>query len=207
MLALACGTEQLPTSADSSSVPLTAFQNSGPGGSGVAENALVQGVNAPPLETLHAEFWAIAGERQTFKIRYDIPGQPEDPSPDFFRLDLKQRTLVALPDGTPLVSGDSVLITVDIDPVKLKVELSPDGLQFDTKDPAELQIWYLRADPDLNRDGIVDSLDTAIETDSLALWVQAGAGQPWVQLETDKNLLLKRVRADLFHFSGYIVSW
>lgn len=173
----------------------------------VEQHILVQGDDAPPLETLEAQFWAVAGERQTFKIRYDVPVEQENPSPDFFRLDLKQRSLVALPDGTPLVEGDSVLITVSVDPVRLLVDLEPSGLQFDPKEPARLRLVYLRANPDFNQDGAVDALDGAIETGSLGLWFRTDAGAPWQLVDADQDLTRKRFDGEIDHFSGYTVSW
>lgn len=191
----------------------TIAASAGPGSSGaptsqsVEDHILVQADDAPPLETLQAQFWAVAGERQTFKIRYDVPVEQENPSPDFFRLDLKQRSLVALPDGTPLAAGDSVLITVTVDPSRLLVELEPTGLRFDPKEPAELRLVYLRANADFNGDGVVDAADGAIETGALGIFFRLDASSPWEAVEADQDLTRKRFDADIDHFSGYTVSW
>lgn len=175
-------------------------------------NALVQGDTAPSLTTLQETFVAVAGERQTFEIRYDVdPIGEDDSNGRFFRLDLKQSTLLALADGTPLVEGDTVLITVTVDPVNIRVQLEPSGLQFDPAEPAELRFWYTLANPDLNGDGVVNSLDDDILNDLLALWMRPGgenSGEDWERLDASiHDVSDKRLRADLEHFSGYVVAW
>ena len=207
-LAFAIGCSDAPQVTGPDGDLLTASINSGPGNNQqVEDHILVQGDDAPPLEALEARFWAVTGERQTFRIRYDVPEEQEDPSPDFFRLDLHQRTLVALPNGTPLSEGDSVEITVTIDTVRLLVELEPNGLTFDPDEPAELRLWYAKANPDLNGDGMVDSTDTNIEQTQLGLWFRPSAGADWERLDAGQNLLLKRFDIDVNHFSGYAISW
>ncbi len=187
-----------------------------PGGDGVdtiraTVNALMQGDDAPELVSLQETFTAIVGERQTFEMRYDLPVGEAESNGRFFRLDLDQNSLLALADGTPLVEGDTVLITVTADPVNLKVELEPSGLQFNPAEPAELRFWYTLANPDFNGDGFVNSLDDDIERDLLGFWMRPGAensGEDWQLLgAVIHDLLDKRFRADVLHFSGYVVAW
>lgn len=174
-------------------------------------NALVQGDTAPDLTTLQETFAAVGGERQTFEIRYDVVPNGDDSNGRYFRLDLHQSTLLALGDGTPILEGDTVLITVTLDPVNLRAELEPSGLQFDPAEPAELRLWYTLANPDLNGDGVVNSLDDDIENNDLGIWMRPGApesGEDWHLLDDAiHDLSAKRFRADLEHFSGYVVAW
>jgi len=176
-------------------------------------NALMQAADAPALEMLTATFTAIAGERQSFRIRYDVPGEDVDPSPNFFRLDFHNETLLARPDGTYFAEGETIEITVTIDPSDLRVELEPSGLTFDPDEPAELRIRYARANPDYNGDGHVDSLDSDLENGSLGLWVRLGpdtptSTEPWTLLsDADHDLSGKEFRAEIEHFSGYVVAW
>ncbi len=174
---------------------------------GVGDRILVRAADAPPLETLEGKFWAVAGERQTFRIRYDVPFEQENPSPDFFRLELQNGTLAARPDGAPFAPGDSVLITVTVDPMRLLVRLEPSGLVFDPDEPAELSLWYGRMDPDLNRDGVVDAADAVIENTGLGVYVQADPSSDWVRLASDRDPLSRRFRTEIEHFSGYAVSY
>jgi len=174
-------------------------------------NALVQADDAGALETLRATFVAVAGERQSFRIRYLMPAAEGGPSPHFFRLDLHHRTLIAHPDGTPIAEGESVVITVTIDPSDLRVELEPSGLRFNPDEPAELRLSYHRANPDLDGDGDVDLHDADLENNLLGLWVRPGAedsGEDWTLLgEADQDLVDKDFKAEIEHFSGYVVAW
>lgn len=174
---------------------------------GVEDNILTQGPGAPALETLQATFVAVVGEGHSFRIRYDVPGEVENPSPDFFRLDLDKETLLARPDGTPFAEGETVEITVTVDPQRLIVDLEPSGLRFNPDRPARLRLWYVRANPDLNRDGVVDQLDRDVEVGLLGLYFRADATSPWERLDAEQNLLRKRFSIDIEHFSGYTVSW
>jgi hypothetical protein len=168
---------------------------------------LVRAEDAPLLETLHGAFWAVRGERQTFRIRYDVPGEVENPSPDFFRLDLHQESLLTRPDGNLLADGDSILITVDIDPVRLLVELGPSGLTFSPEDPAELRLWYARADRDYNGDGVEDDQDVALESSFLGLFTRDDPSSDWQPLSSDRDTVRKRFTAEIEHFTGYTISW
>lgn len=174
-------------------------------------NILVQGDDAPELVSLQETFTAVAGERQTFEMRYELPAGEAESNGRFFRLDLDQNSLLALADGTPIVEGDTVLITVTADPVNLKVQLEPSGLQFNPAEPAELRFWYTLANPDFNGDGVVNSLDDDIERDRLGFWMRPGAensGEDWQLLgAVIHDLPDKRFRADVLHFSGYVVAW
>lgn len=174
----------------------------------VQDRILFQGTDQPPLETYAATFAAVAGESQTFEIRYDVPVEMEEPSPVFFRLDLDKETLKALPDGTPVESGDTVFITATVDRKdRLEVDLEPTGLRFDADKPARLRLMYLRANPDFNGDGVVDAADSLVETNGLHLFFKASDAAPWNRLQADQDLTSKRFEADIRHFSRYAIAW
>ena len=66
-------------------------------------------------------------------------------------------SLLALPDGTPILPGDSVLIQVSVvDPTEMLFDLEPTGLKFNPAAPARLKIHYDHAGGDLNDDGVAD---------------------------------------------------
>ena len=97
-------------------------------------------------------------------------------------------------------------ITLTLDPVTLKVEFQPAGLQFSTRAPASLKFWYLAADPDLNGDGVVDATDDGLYP-QLCIWYTPDPTSPWTRLSSHVDPRQKWVATDLYHFSGYAVSW
>lgn len=167
---------------------------------------LVQAATAPPLEALQASMWIVRGERQTLEVKYTNP--TEDPAAvlGFLKLEFHDSTLVARPDGTPIATGDSVLVTVSIDPRLFVVRLEPTGLRFNPLEPARLRVRYHNADPDLNGDGSVDAGDDAIGR-RLGLFRRDETDAFWVQLRAKNDTLEQKFDADLEHFSDYAVAW
>ena len=93
-------------------------------------------------------------------------------------------SLQALPDGTPIAEGDSVLITIRVvDPAKMLFEMEPSGTDLLRRRPAELKIHYEEAHGDLNDDGSVDSDDDDIES-TMAIWRQETPSDPFVRVGT-----------------------
>ena len=128
----------------------------------------------PPLglDQYSVSFWAVRGEARSVQINYQ--NAIDDATHPFLNLTVSDPVFV--PGVGELAMGDSVLVTVAIDTVRLAVSLEPSGLQFGT--PSRLQIWYGGAGGDLNGDGIVDSTDTYVEHQLLGLWYREG-NSPW----------------------------
>lgn len=153
------------------------------------------------LEQYTASFWAVRGQERSVQINYlSSTGNTSSP---FLRLVTADPAYV--PGWGNLAPGDSVLITVTIDPYNIKVSLEPTGLLFDN--PAQLQISYGGAGGDLNRDGVVDATDAYIESQLLGLWYREGAGNVWTQISAARSLSDKSFTSALPHFSEYAVSW
>jgi len=167
---------------------------------------LRQAATAPPLEAYSASFWAVKGTSSTLEIDY-APTEPNGTGEDFFRLDVPSNALFIGPDGELLQQGDSVLISVTIDPILLLVRFEPSGLRFDPSDPARLRIDYAEADDDLNGDGRVDGLDEQIKDLRLALWRQSQTGAVWERLGSAHLKSLEEFEADLTRFSNYALGW
>ena len=148
-----------------------------------------------------ATFWAVRGEARSVQINYK--SSTGDTSSQFLRLTTVDPAFV--PGRGELAPGDSVLITVTIDPIELKVSLEPTGLLFG--DPAQLQISYGGADGDLNGDGVVDSTDAQIESQLLGLWYREGTDSAWAKIAAVQSLLDKSFMSALPHFSEYEVSF
>ncbi|MDP3772910.1 MAG: hypothetical protein Q8Q85_01430 [Gemmatimonadales bacterium] len=168
--------------------------------SGVERHILRQAATAPPLETYETRVWVVQGRRTRVQVDY-VGGR------NFLRLEFPADALFQRPDGTRFKEGEGIEITLTIDPTRLLLYLEPSGLVFSDESPARLNIWYGNADADLNRDGLVDGTDSTIEQSYLGMWYQASPGEPWETWPEDHIKYQKRFRTDLYHFSGYAVSW
>ncbi len=159
---------------------------------------------APQLETYELSFWLVKGKAKTVEVRY-LEGDAGSVAHPFLRFRVPARALRAARDRR-LRRGDSVLVTVTIDPVLFKVEFAPSGLQFSRRRPAQLDLWYGQADPDLNGDGQVDELDEEIRVSQLGMSLQSGQSRRWRRLTTEHDLPARRLSTWLFHFSGVVIS-
>jgi len=171
---------------------------SGLPGGGTLRAALSPGLQ---LDRYTASFWAVRGEPRSLQINY--LSSTGDTSSAFLRLTTTDPAYV--PGLGDLAPGDSVLITVTIDPDNIRVSLEPTGLLFG--EPGQLQISYGGADGDLNGDGVVDSTDAYIESQLLGLWYREGTGAVWERIPAVQVLSDKSFVSALPHFSEYAVSW
>jgi len=153
------------------------------------------------LDRYTASFWAVRGEERSVQINY--LSSTGDTSFPFLQLAITDP--VSVPGLGELTAGDSVLITVTIDPSDIKVSLEPTGLLFG--DPAQLRISYAGAGGDLNGDGIVDETDGDIETQLLGLWYREGAESAWERIPASQVVSDKSFISALLHFCEYAVSW
>jgi len=148
-----------------------------------------------------ASFWAVRGQQRSVGINY--LSATGDTSSPFLHLTIGDPDYV--PGVGHLAWGDSVLITVTVDPLNIKVSLEPTGLWFG--DPAQMQIWYGGASGDLNGDGVVDSTDAFIESQLLGLWYREGTDSAWSRIPAVQSLSDKSFTSALPHFCEYAVSW
>jgi len=153
------------------------------------------------LDRYTASFWAVRGEARSIQINY--LSATGDTSSAFLRLTTTDPAYV--PGLGDLAPGDSVLITVTIDPDNIKVSLEPTGLLFG--EPGQLQISYGGADGDLNGDGVVDDTDAYIESQLLGLWYREGTNGVWEPIPAVQELADKSFVSALPHFCEYAISW
>ncbi len=160
------------------------------------------GVSAEQPDEIEWSFFAVRGEERILELSYtDENGAAQDLP--FFSLDASQPT--RRPDGSAIVAGDSIRITVTVDTTEMIVYLEPTGLQFDST-LTPLKLWYGAAGEDLNGDGLIDSLDAEVEN-ALGIWYQEDATQPWERLQTEKSTTERWLSVSLKHFSNYAVAW
>jgi hypothetical protein len=158
----------------------------------------------PELDTYGLSFWAVYGRETEADIRYASQGQ-EDGS--FLSFKLGAFGLHKRPDGTPIAFGDSVRITISVDPSQLLVRFQPAGLVFNPLAPAQLEMWYGAAGGDLDGDGDADQDDVAIRDNRLGMWYQQDEQYLWYPIVSLHDANQAWFKTHLFHFSGYVVSW
>jgi len=172
---------------------------SSPGADGAMQaSSLVDGIS---LDRYTAAFWAVRGQERSVQINY--LSSTGDTSFPFLQLTITDPVFV--PGQGDLAVGDSVLITVTIDPTDIKVSFEPTGLLFG--DLAQLRLSYGGAGGDLNGDGVVDATDADIETQLLGLWYREGAESSWSRIPASQVVSNKSFISALLHFSEYAVSW
>jgi hypothetical protein len=160
---------------------------------------------SPPLFQAEASFYAVQGEDREVRLSFqDLTGGEGE---EFLRLRVRPGSLRARPDGSPILPGDSVLITVRVaDPVNLEFEMEPSGLTFSPAEPAELKIHYDHADHDFNEDGIVNTVDDGIKS-QLAIWRQELPTDPFVRLGSVNVEGTEEINADILGFTRYAIAY
>jgi hypothetical protein len=161
---------------------------------------------APPIANPVIRFYAKKGQRKTVFMFYrPRPGQSQ--LTDLIRFRVRENSLLARPNGTPIRAGDSVLISIRlVDPVRLIVDFQPAGLRFNPQDPADLRIRWSETNPDVNRDGVVDQQDAALKQ-RLKIWRRETSTEPWTRLQSQVDVLSQECETDLTGFTRYAVAY
>lgn len=144
---------------------------------------------APPLATTDTSFWAFAGRDTTVEILYEGTGKR------FLRFELEEESLLRRPDGTPFQPGDSVLISIAVEPGRYVLSLQPTGLQFGAGAPAELELRYDFADEDF-----------LARESAFAMWRQERLGELWEQIPSIQIEDFDEIEADLQSFTRYAIA-
>jgi hypothetical protein len=166
---------------------------------------LQQSATAPALETYQVAFTAYVGQSSLITVRYQpragqVLGEP------FLRFEIPRNGLMAGVSGVPLRRGDSVAMTLTIDPNSFLVDFQPSGVMFSANAPARLALWYGNANLDLNGNGILDGNDRTL-MDQLAIWYQLSSSASWFKQLSRNDPTQTLVGTELYHFSEYAVSW
>ena len=161
---------------------------------------------APSIANPTIKFYAKKGQRRTvFMLYHARPGQRD--STDLIRFRLRETSLLARPNGTPIRTGDSVLITLKlVDPVKLIVDFQPAGLRFNPQNPADLRVRWAETNPDVNRDGAVNQQDATLKQ-RLKIWRRESSTQPWMKTASLVDVPSEECELDLTGFTRYAVAY
>lgn len=149
-------------------------------------------------------FWAYTNSASAAEVDYlasDSTWQP------YVTLSIPAGALLRKPNGWPFHPVDSIQVTVSVDSNAVLVRLDPTGLQFNPLAMPTLTLSYAGANPDFNGDGVVDSLDQAIEQTLLGVYVQEDPLDPWALVSSVHDVAHKSFVVILQHFSGYAVSY
>lgn len=158
-------------------------------------------------------FWAKKGEDRTVSLSF-LGGNNEDDDDDgddddegeFLQFDVPADALLRYPDGTLFQDGDSVRITITVDPAnRFLFTFEPAGLEFDPENPAELEIEFEVLEGDLDDDGDADEDDEA-RRQQLDIWKQLQPGSPWMRLNGSLRIDVDEIEADITSFSLFCIA-
>jgi hypothetical protein len=159
----------------------------------------------PPLYSDTVSFLATKGQGAEASIYFADEGG--GPGEEYLRLKLGGNSLKARPDGTPMVDGDTVRITLRVvDSDSILFQFEPSGLAFSADDPAELKIHYAQCGGDFNDDGHVDNQDNEI-LGQLAIWRQPLLTDPYTRLSSVRVEDQEEIEAELTGFSRYAIAY
>jgi len=173
--------------------------------SGNAFRVLQQSATAPALETYQVAFTAYVGQSSLITVRYQ-PRADQAVGDPFLRFEIPRNGLMSGASGVPLRRGDSVAMTLTIDPNGFLVDFQPSGVMFSPNAPARLALWYGNANLDLNGNGVLDGNDRTL-MDQLAIWYQLTRSASWFKQLSRNDPTQTLVGTELYHFSEYAVSW
>lgn len=217
MLLLLAGCREAtgPTALDAPESIAMLASVAGDNGKGIGPHTLRQAKFASVLQAYTVSVWVPShegrrvtvdyekGASSTTEVQYDQDVGPHT----FLSLYVPAGAIDRLPDGSSLSPGDSVEITITIDPVLMYASMEPSGLVFKNNRPAELYVSYARADRDYDRDGDVDGNDNLIARNHLGIWVREGSSDLWFPVAAEHSVPQRWFLGYLGHFSDHAISW
>ncbi len=154
--------------------------------------------SANAVTVRQASFYAKRGDNRELEMDYAN-------GDEFLDFEVRSGSLLRHPDGTLFQTGDSVLITVTLDPAnRIIMDFQPSGLIFNPLDPPRLRINFQEADDDIDDDGDRDAEDQRLEA-ALGVWQQERVGLPWLPLLT-LRIDEDRVEARVLSFTGFAMA-
>lgn len=155
---------------------------------------------APSLTSYAVTFWAVRGRERSVAVRYQGGQQ-------FLTFTVPSRALDTGLDGRRLAMGDSLEITMRLDPSEFRVDFEPSGLVFNGKAAPTLRVWYGWMNPDVDRDGDVDATDQAIVDSGMTYYHYDSGNINWKKVTSAVDPVARLIEAPVGGFSGYVISW
>lgn len=150
-------------------------------------------------------FWAVRGQTRRLTLNY-LATSGDAGDDEFLEFEVPAEALLRRPDGSLFQSGDSIQITVQLDPGRrLLFRFDPSGLQFDPQRPARLEVSWERLNGDVDGDGEVDEDDDTLERNA-SLWKQQRPGEPWFPIGSLKDLEVDELEAEISSFTGFAIA-
>ncbi|HXT17191.1 MAG TPA: hypothetical protein VN706_16255 [Gemmatimonadaceae bacterium] len=163
---------------------------------------------APSIANPVITFTATKGRDTVVKMyfRARASGHGHD-STVFAAFKVPAKALAYRPDGTPILDGQSVTITMTlVDSVHGIIDFQPSGLRFSTKNPATLRISFADDDPDLNQDGTVNAVDLALAA-NLHMICRESPDSQWFRIPSTLFPETGEVEGIIYGFSGYSIEF
>lgn len=183
-------------------LPAACSEATGPdeeGGRADGDMTFARLASSSELEAGAASFWAVKGQSRTLVLRY-ATGEPA------VEFEVGPDALLARPNGTPFLPGDSVRITVQADAQgRLSFDFQPSGLTFSPLQPALLRIDYRGYDPDVNADGAVDAADAALVL-SFGIWRRDSPLSLWLPIPSLRLQGQTVIEGQVTHFTGFALA-
>ncbi len=153
-----------------------------------------------PLVPAETSFVAVQGQAVDFVERFQGQGDP------VLEFKLSPSSLLAYPNGAPIAPGDTVRITISKDPQgRILFYFSPSGLTFNPLAPANLTVWYVHDNPDVNGDGVVNATDALLASE-FGLFEQELLTDPWLSIPSLNLTGSQTVTAAILGFTGFSVG-
>jgi hypothetical protein len=169
-------------------------------------NVVLQDSTYKPLLSAKGSFYAKVGENREVRLVYQ-GALPTDSGAEFLRFEVPFDGLDRKPDGSTFAAGDSILITVTVvDPKKFLFAFAPAGLQFNQNDPARLKVEYRYANHDYNGDGVINTADSAIQS-QLDIWKNDPPSTMWFKQGGVNFESLEELDGNVFSFSQFAIAW
>jgi hypothetical protein len=160
---------------------------------GVPESSLhflTPDAGAPGWLTDTVRFYAVAGQDRRTAIYYQD-------SVKFMTFDVPAGALIQDPNGNPIATGDSLLITIEIaDSSRLIVGFEPSGLEFNAAIPAELTLSFAHA-----QNSVPQNAST------LSLWRQENPGDNWHKVPSNTKTDSLTVSGPVGGFTVYATAY
>jgi hypothetical protein len=169
-------------------------------------NVVRQGTTAPPLRVARDSFWAKAGQAKEFRMFYQ-GAAPGDTGPEFLLFEVPGDGLLRRPNGLIFRTGDSILITVQVEDVtRFRYDITPAGLLFNAANPARMRLRYSRGNQDFDNDGDQDGADAGIEQD-LDIWYRASTSTLWFRQFAVKFEQQDEISVNVEATAHYALGW